>query len=746
MRKNYVLIIILIIGIFFRFYNLGVPVLDVDEAEVYLASQSILDSGVPTGFYKIPFYENAYYYESNSTMYEFDSTNYYKSDLVLRKGWTTYYLTAFFSLFGKNEFLLRFPFVLISVFSMIFFFKFVKYLYNERTALISLFFYAVSPSLLMYERIVRYYSPMILFIILSLYFFVRAFKEKGKKNYLIGAVSLGLLFHTNILICLALCFVIGAYGLISKVKINKKLIHSAILFCIIVIPWILGTGFLWKLAYEPKGKPFTTGFIFERIVSGISAQGVLYTILFIAIITLIANLFLREKTSKTIFFWKNNNSNKLIILYLIFMIVIPFIIVPTTSFEDKLFVSLIPAFIILVAKFFDSIFDISENKNFRVSVIIIIILSVASFDNVFGHQPNESLSVKEIVQIERSSLLTDINYIIEKETNINPLILTTFNHFPLMFYTNYTSQIIWPIRKEFIDGYEDELVIVESGFIEGTCSFFYQYLNPAFRCADNKNYLDKIKTCQGFQVDETTTVYICNSDKENKVWNLGLFFSDFPENLPPDFIWDMVPFDISIDVKNYGDYNVDKLKVVFSGNLADKDFDKEKNEFIFNKAILSGLYESFDLGKLTFNHKLPIREKIINANIILCYPYSTTIKIYTCSDSLDICNYEVSGAPVQITNFSYDEEIEFKIVNIAEGNFGDFENCNSEDSSSVKIQSNFFECQEKSNIVLCEKKNVRRNSAYEININYDYQQEFKKAILLRSRERNQYDYENFQKE
>ena len=102
MRNKHIFIIILVIGIFFRLYNLGIPVLDVDEAEIVLASKNILESGVPKGFYRVPFYENAYYYESNSSMYEFDSTNYYKTDLVLRKGWTTYYITAFFSLFGKS--------------------------------------------------------------------------------------------------------------------------------------------------------------------------------------------------------------------------------------------------------------------------------------------------------------------------------------------------------------------------------------------------------------------------------------------------------------------------------------------------------------------------------------------------------------------------------------------------------------------------------------------------------------------
>ncbi|MBU0471414.1 MAG: glycosyltransferase family 39 protein, partial [Nanoarchaeota archaeon] len=325
--------------------------MNTDEAEVYLVSQSIFEGGVPRGFYKLQLYENAYLFESNSSMYEFEPTNYYKSDLVLKKGWFPYYLTAFVSLFGKSEFLLRFPFALISVISLFFFFKLSNLLFNKRTAFIASFFYSISPSLLFYERVVRYYSPMLLFLILSLYFYVKAFKDCKRKDYFLGAISLTLLFYTNILIFLSLAIVLFIYWLVMKTGFSRELIYSTILAFVLIVPWLLGTGFLWKFVSEPGS---ITEPVFQSIVAGINNQGSLYIFFYLGIVVLLINIFFKKIISKTFFYWKNKNSNYLILISLFSFIIIPYLLAPPSSFEEKLFLSLIPFSLILIAKLFDS--------------------------------------------------------------------------------------------------------------------------------------------------------------------------------------------------------------------------------------------------------------------------------------------------------------------------------------------------------------------------------------------------------
>jgi len=756
LKKNYLIVIIVILGLFFRIYNLGEQTLHTDEAELYLASQNILKSGVPKGFYRVPFYENAYLYESNSSMYEFAPTNYYKSDLVLKKGWLPYYLTAFFSLFGKNEFLLRFPFALIGVISLFFFFKLTNLLFNKRTAFIATFFYAISPSLLFYERMVRYYSPMILFIILSTYFYVKAFKEDKKKDYFLGAVSLTLLFYSNVLIFLSLLIVLFIFWFTKKISISRNLIYSDILILILILPWILGTGFLWKIANEPGS---ITEPILQSITAGINNNGSLYFFFYLGLILLLINIFFKKKIHNKMFLWKNKSSNYLVLVYLLTFIIVPYLLAPSSSFEEKLFLSLIPFSLMVIAKLFDTIMKISDNKVFKyVIIILIIIISLVHIESSFGHKGHNIITLKEILVLEKNELYDDIEEIIKTQTARNPLILTTSEQFPLMFYTNYSAQIIWPVRKEFINNYDEELVIIETGFVEGTCNFFYRYVNPAVRCNNNKNYLGRINECKAFAMDETTNLYFCKKRKKFIGGGLGLFFSDFPENQPPDFIWDLEPFQVAVNVKNLGESNVDKLKIIFTQDFGGREFDTEKSEFLFNKKIagrkkVSGEVitseEFFDLGNVTFNHKLPLKLRYINASVKLCYPYTTMLRINICNDSLNICNYDVSGGPIQINSVSYDElNFNFSIYNSAEGSLGNFESCKEENiTKEVEFESDFFKCERLKYVFNCQADvpNIRKDDSYLISINYDYQQEFKKSLLLRSKERNKYDYENFYK-
>jgi len=755
-NEYYVLAAIIVIAAILHFHNLGKPALHTDEAEVYLAAQNIFDSGVPKGFYRVPFYENAYLYSSNSSMYEFAPTNYYKTELVLRKGWVTYYIVAFFSLIGKDEFLLRFPFALIGLISIFVFYKLGELLFNKRTALIASFFYAVSPSLLFYDRMVRYYSPMILFILLSTYFFLKAYKSGDKKDYFFGTGALVLLFYTNILIFASFLTVIVLFGLIRRVKINKTIIQSALILVITTVPWILATRFLNKITGEPSHNFFALkpGFIFQTITAGISAQGLLYIFLWVSAMVLLLNVLMRSKTPKVIL-WKEEETNKFLLLYIGVMIIIPLILSPPTSFEEKLFLSLTPFFLILIAKMFDSILDISKNNFFKYVVFTIIILvSFVNVGSVFGYESHDAISAKKIFSLEKDVVFEEIDQLIRDHTSNNPLILTTSDHFPLMFYTNFSVQTIWAVRESFIDNYDGELVIIEKGFVEGTCNFFYQYINPFERCGNNKNYLNKVVDCEEFVVGKDTTIYFCKEKKRFLGGNQGLFFSDFPKGSPPDFIWDLEPFSVALDVENWGEIDVDDLKVAFTGDFAGREFDRTQDFFVFNKTILGKKRidgntvqskEQFELGTLTFNHKLLNKNQYINASVMMCYSYKTIIRVDVCKDSLDLCGLDVSGAPVQIGNIAHQElDLNFSIHNSAEGTIGDVDACGEENSTKrIKVTSDSFKCEPLKNSFNCQgiENRLKKDESYYITISYDYQQEFKKGILLRSKEKNSYDYE-----
>ncbi|MBU1854198.1 MAG: hypothetical protein KKF89_00610, partial [Nanoarchaeota archaeon] len=398
-----------------------------------------------------------------------------------------------------------------------------------------------------------------------------------------------------------------------------------------------------------------------------------------------------------------------------------------------------------------------NNKNIKCIILtFIILISIIHVDSSFGYKGHNFLTLKNIINNYKSAFYSEINNLIKNQTDENPLILTTSEQFPLMFYTDYAVQIVWPVRKSFIDNSDEELFIIETGAVEGTCNFFYQYVDSNSRCNANKNYLERIKDCENMVVDASTTIYYCKERTKFIGGGLGLFFPDFPSGYPPDFIWDQVPFPVAINVNNLGEYDVNKLKVVFNGNFNSREFDAEKQEFVFEDVlhgqhkVLGEVISSkklFELGNLTFNHKLASKSRIVNASVKICYSYTTMIMVKICDDSKAICGLDVSGAPIQLENISYNQlGFNFSIKNSAEGSLGSFQFCSAEKIEEVKVFSDYFKCTEFNELFSCLGQNIFEGNTYLVNISYDYQQEFDKSILLRSKELNKYDYENFYKE
>ena len=173
----------------------------------------------------------------------------------------------------------------------------------------------------------------------------------------------------------ALIIVLISYGLISKIKINKTIIQSTIILLFCTLQWIIATDFFNKIPNEPNNSILILklGFIIPTITAGINSQGMLFVGLWISIVLLLTNVLIKKRTPKIIQ-WKQQESNIFLILYLTIMIIIPSIISPRTSFEEKLFLPLIPFFLIIIAKTFDTLLNISKEKIFTYFVLIVIIL------------------------------------------------------------------------------------------------------------------------------------------------------------------------------------------------------------------------------------------------------------------------------------------------------------------------------------------------------------------------------------
>ena len=215
-RKEYVLLIILIVGFLLRIYNLGGESIWFDEAgSAYYAKLNIFNlfKTVSSGDCTPPLYYIILHY------------------------WV--------GMFGASEFSLRFLSVIFGSFSIYFLYKIGALLFNKNIGILSSLIISLSSFHIYYSQEARSYSLMVLLTLLSLYFLIKILTSRNL------AVSIGyiivsiLLIYTHIygifIIVVQNIYILTLY-LLSHKTIKTNVFKVWILFQSIIViaymPWI----------------------------------------------------------------------------------------------------------------------------------------------------------------------------------------------------------------------------------------------------------------------------------------------------------------------------------------------------------------------------------------------------------------------------------------------------------------------------------------------------------------------------
>lgn len=141
--------------------------------------------------------------------------------------WFPYYLAALGSIFTKNLFCLRLPFVLLGICSAIFLYLLVsESTKNKKISLIALWIYCLSTPVLIYIRVAYYYAPSLFFINLSTCLFFRfKLRKNSKVTLFIFTISMIFLYYTNYLFfgILLICLFVDFFLFYIKNKCKEKL-------------------------------------------------------------------------------------------------------------------------------------------------------------------------------------------------------------------------------------------------------------------------------------------------------------------------------------------------------------------------------------------------------------------------------------------------------------------------------------------------------------------------------------------
>ena len=218
-KTIYLLILIILIGAFFRFYNLDRESFWLDEGTTSLTvikydALGILKNVKESG-QTIP----EYY-----PQYDEDLPLYY---MVLR-GWI--------DLFGTSEFAFRSFSALFGISSLVAVFYLARYLFNDKIALLAIFLSAINLTLIWYSQEARQYSDLLFLSLVSIIFLLKAIKEE-KIKYIIGLLVVNAFIiysHFPWIIFIAFEALYASY-IIYFDYTKKNVIHKKIIVALIII-------------------------------------------------------------------------------------------------------------------------------------------------------------------------------------------------------------------------------------------------------------------------------------------------------------------------------------------------------------------------------------------------------------------------------------------------------------------------------------------------------------------------------
>ena len=104
--------------------------------------------------------------------------------LTQRKGPIQFLITFILKLLDpeySNRFFMRLPFAIAGILTVYFFYRLVEMHFSKKIAFFGAFFLATNGFFVAFSRIIQYQSFVILFMIVSLYFFTLSFKKKKWK-------------------------------------------------------------------------------------------------------------------------------------------------------------------------------------------------------------------------------------------------------------------------------------------------------------------------------------------------------------------------------------------------------------------------------------------------------------------------------------------------------------------------------------------------------------------------------------
>jgi hypothetical protein len=238
MRKIVLLVILVVIALGLRLYNLDTRGLITDEKFTLVTANGFWMGGANQSAFKKEYFTAKDFWETKVLKDYFDATAHADFGThIFHNGFLHYWMKAF----GNSDYTVRLPSVLFNVLNVILIFLMVfKYFRNYWAAFLAALLFAIDPLNVAQSHIARSYPLSFLLITLSTEYFIRIVRNEGKstRNFVIYTILVGMsLLNHYINFFVPLAHVLVFFGLRNKAHLWKGFIMAALVNAGLLFYW-----------------------------------------------------------------------------------------------------------------------------------------------------------------------------------------------------------------------------------------------------------------------------------------------------------------------------------------------------------------------------------------------------------------------------------------------------------------------------------------------------------------------------
>jgi hypothetical protein len=243
---------------------------------------------------------------------------------------------------------------------------------------------------------------------------------------------------------------------------------------------------------------------------------------------------------------RSNSDICVLMAILVPPLIYPFIMV-SSSFYERMFISLVPFYGFAAAICLDSLYRLLNQKSshFSATIVFVLLLSTAlvfpkaifsyGIDMKLNQYPWKlkrwsylTINTSRMLKKSDFEFMTDATkdtlwvkqaykFLRNKQVQNDEWVFMTSQNTTLLYHTDLKAQLVWPVKTSYLNTISERFwVLVDPDETAGRYSmgnFYYGIFNPSRNSwIQTRPYEDRIKSCEKHVIPSGALIYECNAE------------------------------------------------------------------------------------------------------------------------------------------------------------------------------------------------------------------------------------------